>query len=120
LSAPQSAVHRANLLLEAAAVPLPSPAQIGLWTKTLGGIEPFLDLLRGLIDAGLANKRQPIAYLHRVVIERAARPEPARAWSQLAPAWLPPRRGHNPLLLAGADDRRREQARLIAEKRGGW
>ena len=58
--------------------PPPTPAQIGLWSKTLGGIEPLLELLRRLIQAGLATKREPIAYVHRVVMERAARPEPAR------------------------------------------
>jgi hypothetical protein len=44
-------------------------------------------------------------------MERAAHPEPARHQ---------PRRGHNPILAAGSDDTRREQARLIAAKRGGW
>ena len=79
---PQSAVFRVNLLLEEAGVPLPSPAQIGLWSKTLGGIEPLLELLGRLIQAGLANKREPLAYVHRVVMERAAQARaqaPARA-----------------------------------------
>jgi hypothetical protein len=109
LTGPQSAVLRVKLLLEEAAVPLPSPAQIGLWSKTLGGIEPLLELLRGLIQAGLANKREPLGYVHRVVIERAAHPEPKR----------PPRRAfktRNPLLLAGSDEVRREQARQITAK----
>jgi hypothetical protein len=93
----------------------PSPAQIGLWAKTLGGIEPLLDLLRRLIQAGLANKREPRAYIHRVVLERAAHPEPVPA-----PAWQPRSgRSHNPILAAGVDDIRREQARRImaGEKR---
>ena len=113
LSQPQSAVFRANLLLEEAAIPLSSPAQIGLWAKTLGGIEPLLDLLRRLIHAGLATKREPIAYIHRVVLERAARPEPA---APIVPAWYGghSRRPHNPTLAAGVDDIRREQAARIA------
>jgi hypothetical protein len=105
LSAPQSAVFRVNLLLEDAGVPLPTPAQIGHWSKTLGGLEPLLELLGRLIHAGLANKREPIVYAHRVVMERAARPEPARA--------------ANLLRTAGVDDKRREQAARIAGKRGG-
>jgi hypothetical protein len=125
MSAPQSATFRTHLLLEEAAVPLPSPAQIGLWAKTLGGIEPLLDLLRRLIHAGLATKREPLAYIHRVVLERAARPQPAEPAAPAAPAkptapaWSPrPRRTLNPILLAGLDDRRRELGRLIAAKRG--
>ena len=109
LSGPRSAVFRVNLLLEEAGVPLPSPAQIGLWSKTLGGIEPLLDQLRGLVQAGLANKREPLRYVHRVVIERAAHPEPKR----------PPVRAfktRNPLLLAGSDEVRRQQARQITAK----
>jgi hypothetical protein len=109
LTGPQSAVLRVKLLLEEAAVPLPSPAQIGLWSKTLGGIEPLLELLRRLIQAGLANKREPLGYVHRVVIERAAHPEPKR----------PPVRAfktRNPVLLAGSDEVRREQARQITAK----
>ena len=108
----QDAVFRVNLLLEGAAIPLPSPSQIGLWSKALGGIEPLLELLSQLIQAGLANKRNPSAYIHRVVLDRAAHPKPAASW--------PGRRSHNPMHTAGADDRRREQARLILEtaKRG--
>jgi len=112
LPGPQSAVFRVNLLLEAAGVPLPSPAQIGLWSKTLGGIEPLLELLRGLIQAGLANKREPMRYVHRVVMERAAHPEPAR----------PPVRAsktRNPVLLAGSDETRRQLALEIIAKQGG-
>jgi len=112
LPAGQDAVFRVNLLLEGAAIPLPSPSQIGLWTKTLGGIEPLLELLRQLIQAGLANKRNPSAYIHRVVLDRAAHPEPA------ASSW-PRRRSQNPMHTAGADDRRREQARLILEEAKG-
>jgi hypothetical protein len=91
-----------NLLLREAGVPLPSPAQIGLWSKTLGGIEPLLELLRPLIQAGLANKREPIVYVHRVVMERAARPEPARPRDARA--------GRELLLAAGADETRWQQA----------
>lgn len=103
LSGPQGAVFRVNLLLEEAGVPLPSPAQIGLWSKTLGGIEPLLELLGRLVQSGLANKREPIAYVHRVVLERAARPEPAR-----------PAKPVNPLRTAGVDEIRRRQAARIA------
>jgi len=112
LTGPQSAVLRVKLLLEEAAVPLPSPAQIGLWSKTLGGIEPLLDLLRRLIQAGLANKREPLGYVHRVVMERAAHPEPARP-----PGRAPKTR--NPVLLAGSDESRRQLALdIIAKQRG--
>jgi len=107
LPGPQSAVFRVKLLLEEAGVPLPTPAQIGLWSKTLGGIEPLLELLARLVQAGLANKREPIVYAHRVVMERAARPEPAR-----------PLYTRNPVLMAGADEIRRQQAlRIIAKER---
>jgi len=112
LTGPQSAVFRVKLLLEEAAVPLPTPAQIGLWSKTLGGIEPLLELLRRLIQAGLANKREPLGYVHRVVMERAAHPEPVR----------PPLRAlktRNPVLMAGSDEVRRQQAlQIIAKQRG--
>jgi len=121
LPGPQSAVLRVKLLLEEAAVPLPSPAQIGLWSKTLGGIEPLLELLRRLIQAGLANKREPHGYIHRVVIERAAHPEPSSP--------LPLRGGgargggasktRNPVLLAGSDETRRQLALQIIAKQGG-
>jgi hypothetical protein len=111
LTGPQSATFRVNLLLEEAGVPLPSPAQIGLWSKSLGGIEPLLALLVRLVQAGLANKREPIAYVHRVVMERAAKPEPTRPLSARA--------GRDLLRTAGADDIRRAQAlRIIAGKRG--
>ncbi|HWM91291.1 MAG TPA: hypothetical protein VN493_11030 [Thermoanaerobaculia bacterium] len=90
---------------------MPSPAQIGLWSKTLGGIEPLLALLGRLVQAGLANKRQPIAYVHRVVMEQAARPQPGKP--------LDARAGRELLWSAGADDIRRAQAlRIIAGKRG--
>ncbi|HEX7180813.1 MAG TPA: hypothetical protein VF756_03155, partial [Thermoanaerobaculia bacterium] len=102
LSGPQSATFRVNLLLEEAGVPLPSPAQIGLWAKTIGGIEPLLDLLRRLIRAGLATKKNPAAYIHRVVQERAERPEPARP--------LDARAGRELLRAAGADEIRWQQA----------
>src|SRR6185369_1525878 len=128
LSQPQSATFRTHLLLEEHAIPLPSLAQIGLWAKTLGGIDPLLDLLRRLIHAGLATKREPHAYIHRVVLERAARPEPPFP-PPPAPGWAlgegpgvrgRSRRPHNPLLTAGVDDRRREQAlRIIAAAKRG-
>jgi hypothetical protein len=102
LTGPQSAVFRVNLILEEAGVPLPSPAQISLWAKTLGGIEPLLDLLGRLIHSGLANKREPVAYIHRVVQERATRPEARR-----------PARLTNPLLTAGSDEIRRRLAARI-------
>jgi hypothetical protein len=121
LPGPRSAVFRVKLLLEEAGVPLPSPAQIGLWSKTLGGIEPLLELLRGLIQAGLANKREPMRYVHRVVMERAAHPEPSSP--------LPLRGGgargggasktRNPVLLAGSDETRRQLALEIIAKQGG-
>ncbi len=114
LTGPQGGVFRVNLLLEEAGVPLPSPAQIGLWSKTLGGIEPLLDLLGRLVQAGLANKRQPIAYVHRVVMEQAtspAKPQPGKPLSARA--------GRDLLRAAGCDDIRRAQAlRIIAGKRG--
>ncbi|HVR99674.1 MAG TPA: hypothetical protein VMW27_23825, partial [Thermoanaerobaculia bacterium] len=105
LTGPQSGVFRVNLLLEEAGVPLPSPAQIGLWSKTLGGIEHLLALLGRLVQAGLANKREPIAYVHRAVMERAARPEPMRL--------LNARAGRDLLRAAGVDDIRRAQAQRI-------
>ena len=108
LTGPQSATFRINLLLEEAGVPLPSPAQIGLWLQKLGGVEPLLDLLRRLIHAGLANKKNPAAYIHRVVLERAARPEhpePARI--------LDARAGRELLRAAGADEIRWQQAQEI-------
>jgi len=111
LTGPQGGVCQVNLLLEEAGAPLPSPAQIGLWSKTLGGIEPLLALLGRLVQAGLANKRQPIAYVHRVVMEQAARPQPGKP--------LDARAGRELLWSAGADDIRRAQAlRIIAGKRG--
>jgi hypothetical protein len=112
LTGPQSAVLRVKLLLEEAAVPLPSPAQIGLWSKTLGGIEPLLELLRRLIQAGLANKREPLGYVHRVVMEHAAHPEPKRPSARAF-------KTRNPLLLAGSDEVRRQQARQITAKMRG-
>jgi hypothetical protein len=114
LTTPQSAVFRVNLLLEEAAVPLPTPAQITLWAKTLGGIDPLLGLLRRLIAAGLATKKTPHVYIHRVVLNEAAHPEPKRSEPQ---RFQTGRRPSNPLLTAGADDRRRELGRLIAAKR---
>jgi hypothetical protein len=113
LTPAQTPVFRVHLLLEEAAVPLPTPSQIGLWCKTLGGIEPLLDLLRQLIEAGLATKREPIVYAHRVVMERAAHPQPApRAAGHAAG-----RAAHRELLrTAGVDDVRRAQAARIAEE----
>ncbi|HEX5718151.1 MAG TPA: hypothetical protein VF179_18465 [Thermoanaerobaculia bacterium] len=106
LTGPQGAVFRVNLLLEEAGVPLPTPAQIGLWSKTLGGTEPLLELLGRLIQAGLANKREPIAYVHRVVMEQAAArpasPEPGKPLSARA--------GREMLRAAGADEIRWQQA----------
>ena len=110
LSGPQSAVFRVNLLLEEAGVPLPSPAQIGLWSKTLGSIELLLELLGRLVQAGLANKREPIVYIHRVVMEQAARPQLKKPVSARA--------GRDMLLAAGSDDIRRAQAlRIMAGKK---
>ncbi|HVS00422.1 MAG TPA: hypothetical protein VMW27_27600 [Thermoanaerobaculia bacterium] len=111
LTGPQSGVFQINLLLEEAGVPLSSPAQIGLWSKTLGGIETLLLLLGRLVQADLANKREPIAYVHRAVMERATRPEPIRP--------LNARAGRDLLRAAGVDDIRRAQAlRIIAGERG--
>jgi hypothetical protein len=111
LTGPQGATFRVNLLLEEAGVPLPTPAQAGLWSKTLGGIEPLLALLGRLVQSGLANKREPIAYVHRVVMEQAARPagpEPGRRISARA--------GREILWAAGSDEIRRQQALdIIAE-----
>ena len=105
LTGPQGAVFRVKLLLEEAGVPLPNPAQIGLWSKTLGGTEPLLELLGRLVQAGLAHKREPIAYVHRVVMEQAARPaspEPGKPLSARA--------GREMLRAAGADEIRWQQA----------
>lgn len=97
-----------NFLLEEAGAPLPTPAQIGLWSKTLGGIEPLLELLGRLIHAGLATKRQPLAYAHRAVMEQAANPRPARP--------LDARAGREMLRAAGADELRWQQAlEIIAD-----
>jgi hypothetical protein len=97
-AAPQSAALRVKLLLRETAVPLPTPAQIALWAKTLGGIEPLLELLRRLLAAGLAAKRHPIADIHRAVMEQAT-PGPLRY---------------------SIDERRRAQAARIAADRGDW
>jgi len=114
LSGPQSATFRVNLILEEAGIPLPSPSQVGLWVRKIGGIEPLLEILRRLIPAGLANKKNPAAYVHRVVMERAERPEPARP--------LDPHNARVLLRTAGADDARRRRAQEIIdraqEKRG--
>ena len=111
LTGPQGAVFRVNLLLEEAGVPLPSPAQIGLWSKTLGGVQPLLELLGRLVQSGLANKRGPIAYVHRVVMEQATRPArsgPGRTISARA--------GRELLWAAGSDETRWQQAlEIIAE-----
>jgi hypothetical protein len=118
LSASQSAVAQVNRLLQSAAVPLPAPSQIGLWSKTLGGIEPLLDLLRRLIANGLAAKRDPIVYIHSSVTQSAARPHPANQ-----PARFPARTPSKPCnvcLYAGADERRIAQAARIAAFRGHW
>jgi hypothetical protein len=95
-------------LLKEAGVPLPSPPQIGFWLQKLGGVDPLLDLLRRLIRAGLANKKNPAAYIHRVVLERAERPEPAR-----------PMDTRFLIRTAGSDEARRQQAlRIMARARG--
>jgi hypothetical protein len=90
---------------------LPSPAQIGLWSKTLGGIEPLLDLLGRLVQAGLSTKRQPLAYIHRVVMEQAngpAKPAPGVV--------LDARAGRDLLRSAGGDEIRWQQALEIIAK----
>lgn len=68
LTGSQSEVARINRLLREAGVPLPPPAQIALWSKALGGIEPLVDQLTLLIQSGLASKLDPVAYVHRVVM----------------------------------------------------
>lgn len=108
LAGPQSATFRVNLILEEASIPLPSPSQIGLWVRKLGGIEPLLEILRRLIQAGLVNKKNPAAYVHRVVMERAERPEPARP--------LDPQNARVLLRTAGADDARRRRAQEIIDR----
>ncbi|HJX27433.1 MAG TPA: hypothetical protein VJ885_05940, partial [Thermoanaerobaculia bacterium] len=111
LTGPQSATFRTNLLLEEAGVPLPSPAQIGLWLQKLGGVDPLLDLLRRLIQAGLANKKNPAAYIHRVVLERAERPERLEPARPVDTRFL--------IRTAGSDEIRRQQAlRIMARARG--
>jgi hypothetical protein len=62
------------VLFHQAGIALPPPAQIALWLKTLGGIEPLLELLDRLIRAGLATKNNPAAYVHRVVMKPTASP----------------------------------------------
>ena len=108
LAGPQSATFRVNLILEEASIPLPSPSQIGLWVRKLGGIEPLLEILRRLIQAGLANKKNPAAYVHRVVMERADRPQPARPHDPPTARVL--------LRTAGADDARRRRAQEIIDR----
>ncbi len=84
---------------------MPSPSQIGLWSKTLGGTESLHELLGRLVNAGLANKREPIAYVHRVVMEQGTRPvspEPGKPLSARA--------GREMLRAAGADEIRWQQA----------
>jgi hypothetical protein len=115
LTAAQSAVAQVNRLLQSATIPLPTPSQIGLWSKTLGGIEPLLNLLRRLIANGLATKRDPIPYIHSAVTQSATRPESARF--QSARSASKPR---NVCLYAGADERRVAQAARIAAFRGHW
>jgi hypothetical protein len=114
LSSSQSAVAQVNRLLQDAAVPRPSPSQIGLWSKTVGGIEPLLNLLHRLIANGLAAKRDPLVYIHSSVTQSAARPEPARFHAR---STSKPR---NVCLYAGADERRVAQAARIAAFRGHW
>ncbi|HET9210734.1 MAG TPA: hypothetical protein VFR03_10070 [Thermoanaerobaculia bacterium] len=87
---------------------MPSPPQIGFWLQKLGGIDPLLDLLRRLIRAGLANKKNPAAYIHRVVLERAERPEPV---CPVDTRFL--------IRTAGSDEARRQQAlSIMARARG--
>jgi hypothetical protein len=50
----------------------------------------------------LANKRQPISYVHRVVMERSTGPQPGRP--------LDARAGRELLRAAGADEIRSQQA----------
>jgi outer membrane protein TolC len=90
-----------------AGIPLPPPAQIVLWSKALGGVEPLSEQLTRLIQAGLANKRTPAVYVHRVVTRRAARLKAALA--------------EGPGRTGGVDDTRRRQAARLAGKtpRGG-
>ena len=84
---------------------MPTPAQIGLWSKTLGGSEPLLDLLGRLVQAGLATKRLPVAYVHRVVMEQAAAPTKPAPGTPISA-----RAGREILLSAGADEIRWQQA----------
>jgi hypothetical protein len=102
LSGPQSAVFQINLIFREAGIPLPPPAQIVLWSKALGGVEPLIEQLTRLIQAGLANKRTPAAYVHRVVTRRAARLKAALA--------------EGPGRTGGVDDTRRRQAARLAGK----
>lgn len=74
LAGQQRAVLQVNRLFHQAGIPLPPPAQIVLWTKTLGGIEPLLELLDRLIRAGLATKNIPAAYVHRIVMKPTVSP----------------------------------------------
>jgi len=106
LSGPQQAVARINALLAKAGVPLPSPGQVAGWIKALGGVDPLAELVAELIEGGLAEKRRPDAYVHRVVMERAELTA-GRGNGR-------PRRGSPH--AAGADGRRREQARRLFEE----
>ncbi len=106
LSGPQQAVAKINDLLREAGVPLPSPGQVAGWIKALGGVDPLAELVAELIEGGLVVKKHPDRYIHAVVMTRsdaAGRGNGLRRGSPHA---------------AGADGRRREQARRLFEEAG--
>lgn len=76
----------------------PAPSRVGLWLRDLGGIEPLLDLLRDLVGRGLADKSNPLAYVHACVTRKVTESK------------KPPRPA-----LAGGDEARRRQIEAISK-----
>lgn len=98
-SRPQSAVGEVSALLSAAGVPVPQPSRIGLWLSTLGDASILIDLLHDLVGRGLADKDNPLAYVHACVARKAQEAKKPRRTA-----------------LAGADDTRRRQIAAISQQ----